>query len=195
MFEKPIFESYVFLEQINTLIKKNLCKFKRVNIIININDNNRKEIENIINFAKKNCFPFYIKNSYQKSVKYKANGIYLETKNKKVIRPLLLKKNFKIIGSVHNQFEYYQKMRQNCSNLTFSPLFFNEKYSKNKILGIIKFNLITLNWKTNISALGGISLNNLKKIKITSANSFSFHKLIYDNKIKKPAHSLRSGQD
>ena len=45
-----------------------------------------------------------------------------------------------------------------------SPLFFNQKYSINKILFPLKFNLITLNWKTEICALGGINSLNIKKL-------------------------------
>jgi 2-keto-3-deoxy-6-phosphogluconate aldolase len=52
-----------------------------------------------------------------------------------------------------------------------SPIFYNNKYSINKILNPIKFNLISLNWKTEICALGGISNNNIKKIKNTKAKS------------------------
>jgi 2-keto-3-deoxy-6-phosphogluconate aldolase len=52
-----------------------------------------------------------------------------------------------------------------------SPIFYNNKYSVNKILNPIKFNLISLNWKTEICALGGISNNNIEKIKNTKAKS------------------------
>jgi hypothetical protein len=71
-----------------------------------------------------------------------------------------------------------------------SPLFYNEKYSKNSILNTHRFNLITLNWKTDVCALGGINLRSLKKIKLTKARSIAFKKLIFDLKIKKPAYNL-----
>jgi hypothetical protein len=35
------------------------------------------------------------------------------------------------------------------------------------MFGILKFNLISLNWQIKILALGGISNENLKKIKLT----------------------------
>jgi thiamine monophosphate synthase len=54
-----------------------------------------------------------------------------------------------------------------------SPLFYNAKYSKNKILGINKFNLLTSNWNVKICALGGISSSNIKKIKMTKARSLA----------------------
>ena len=47
-----------------------------------------------------------------------------------------------------------------------SPLFYNKKYSENKILGPIKINLITKNWRTKIGALGGISPTNYNKTKL-----------------------------
>jgi UTP-glucose-1-phosphate uridylyltransferase len=47
------------------------------------------------------------------------------------------------------------------------------KYSINKILGINKFNLLTNNWKSEICALGGISANNVNKLRMTKVKSFS----------------------
>ena len=41
---------------------------------------------------------------------------------------ILLKKNFKIIGSAHNQSEYSLKIKQGCKLIMLSPLFFNKKY-------------------------------------------------------------------
>jgi thiamine monophosphate synthase len=70
-----------------------------------------------------------------------------------------------------------------------SPIFYNYKYTLNKILGIVKFNLITLDWNTKICALGGVNLNNLKKIKMTKSSSVAFISMINDNlKNKKPAY-------
>jgi hypothetical protein len=37
------------------------------------------------------------------------------------------------------------------------------------MFGILKFNLISLNWQIKILALGGISNQNLKKIKLTKS--------------------------
>ena len=59
-----------------------------------------------------------------------------------------------------------------------SPLFFNEKYSKNKILNISKFNHKALNWNIKLCALGGINLNNIKKIQCTKAKSIAYNRAI-----------------
>jgi thiamine monophosphate synthase len=69
-----------------------------------------------------------------------------------------------------------------------SPIFYNKKYSYNKILGVIRFNLISQHWKTNICALGGVNLKNLSKIKMTTASSVAFVSLINETAIKKPVY-------
>ena len=191
MTNKPLYKPYVFLDKINDIIKRNLLKFKYLNIIVDIDKKEVSEDElSIIKFAKINKIPFFFKNNYQKCIKYNASGVFLDAKNTNIIRPIQFRKNFKIIGSAHNQREYFNKLKQKCNLVMLSPLFYNEKYSKNNILNIHKFNQITLNWKTDICALGGISLRSLKKIKLTKARSIAFKKLIFDLKIKKPAYNL-----
>jgi thiamine-phosphate pyrophosphorylase len=169
-------EYYVFLEELNDIFKKNITKFKNINIIININNINKSNLNNalsIIKFSKSYKIPFYLINNYQMSIKYNAKGTFLSSDHKQLKRPMLLKRNFKIIGLAHNQHEYYKKKEQLCKNIMVSPLFYSRKYSINKILGINKFNLLTNSWKTKICALGGISLNNIKKLKMTKAKSFA----------------------
>jgi thiamine-phosphate pyrophosphorylase len=190
MNNKLLYKNYIFLEKINNLIKVNLLKFSNINIIIDISHDKIKRSKNalsIINFARKNKIPFIIKNNFQECVKYKANGILIESQNKKIIKPLLLKRKFDIIGKAHNQLEYLKKVNQNCSLIMLSPLFFNKKYPKNKILDILKFNNFILKWRTSICALGGINFKTLKRIKLLRTNNLSFKNFICDPKIKKPA--------
>ena len=190
---KIFYKHYVFLEEINNLIKDNLVKFSNINIIIDINENTSKNLENqlsIIKFAKKNRIPFLIKNDFQKSVKYKANGVFISSNHKKITKPILFKKNYYIVGSAHNQLEYAHKLKQKCHLLMLSPLFFNEKYSKNKILNILKFNSKTIHWKVNLCALGGINSKTLNRVKLTKCEAIGFKKIISKSKIKKPAYNL-----
>ena len=190
---KIFFKHYVFLEEINDQIKKNLLKFDNINIIINIDQTSEKDLNNlnlIVKFAKKNKIPFLFKNSFQKCIKYNSNGIFIDSFNKKNIRPIKLKKKFEIIGLAHNQLEYSSKLKQKCTLIMLSPLFFNKKYSKNKILNILKFNLIKQNWKIKTCPLGGINSKNLNLLKLTNSNVFAFKNFIYDEEIKKPAYNL-----
>ena len=195
--KKIFYKHYVFLGKINDLIKENLVKFNNINIIIDIDKKDKRGLENelsIIKFAKKNNIPFLFKNDFQKCIKFNAFGIFIEGNYKKITKPMLLKKNFHIVGGAHDQLEYAQKLRQKCHLLMLSPLFFNEKYSKNKILNISKFNQKTLNWKIKLCALGGINLKTLKKIKLTKCMAIGFKKFIFDTQIKKPAYAFKHRQ-
>jgi thiamine-phosphate pyrophosphorylase len=197
MMKKIFYKHYVFLGKINDLIKENLVKFNNINIIIDIDKKDKRGLENelsIIKFAKKNNIPFLFKNDFQKCVKFNAFGIFIEGNYKKITKPMLLKKNFHIVGGAHDQLEYAQKLRQKCHLLMLSPLFFNEKYSKNKILNISKFNQKTLNWKIKLCALGGINSRTLKKIKLTKCMAIGFKKFIFDTQIKKPAYAFKHRQ-
>ena len=189
MLNKIFYRHYVFLEQINNLIEKNILKFNNISIIIDIDHNNNKNLEeenSIIQFAKKNKIPFFFKNNFQKCIKYKANGIFIDSKNKSIIKPILLKKKFTVIGLAHNQLEYFQKLKQKCITIMLSPLFYNEKYSINKILGILKFNNKALNWKTRLCALGGINYKNLKKITLTKSEGIAFKRFLTHSKKNLP---------
>jgi thiamine monophosphate synthase len=124
-------KNFIFLNQLNDLIKKNILNCKNINIVINIDNDNKVLSTNeksLIKFIKLKGIPFLIKNNFQNAVRCKAQGVYITSDNKKVIKPILLKKNFLIVGSVHNQKEYKQKLNQNCSIMMLSPLFYNDKY-------------------------------------------------------------------
>jgi thiamine-phosphate pyrophosphorylase len=180
MLNKIFYKYYVFLEQINKLIEENLLKFNDINIIINVN-NNKNSLDNeinIINFAKKNKIPFLFKNNIRKCIKYNSDGIFIDSINKETIKTTLFKKDFLIIGAAHNQLEYYFKKRQNCKIIALSPIFYNPKFSKNKTLGPMKFNLITQIWDADLCALGGINKTNIKKVNVTRASAIAFQRYI-----------------
>lgn len=182
---KILYKHYVFLDTINSLIEKNLNKIKNINIIVNINHNNKgdlKEKLSIINFAKKNKIPFFLKNDFNDCLKSKSDGILIDSSNKRIIKPILLKKKFVIIGIAHNQLEYLQKTRQGCTLVMLSPLFYNEKYTVNKILNVLKFNNKKINWNIDVCALGGINPKNIKKIKLLNITKVGFKRFILEAK-------------
>ena len=183
--DKILYKHYVFLDTINSLIEKNLNKIKNINIIVDINHNNKGELKaklSIINFAKKNKIPFFLKNDYNECFKSNSNGILIDSSNKRTIKPILLKKNFIIIGIAHNQLEYLQKKKQGCTLVMLSPLFYNEKYTNNKILNVLKFNNKKLSWGEEICALGGINSKNIKKINLLNITKVAFKKFILEVK-------------
>ena len=176
---------FIFLDNLEKIIDSRILKLKFINIIIESKRNNKpKDFLQIVKFCKKNKIPFYFTDNYHLCTKHSANGIFLNTNNKSLIKPLSLKKNFKIIGKAHNQLDYYIKANQSCNLIMLSPLFYNNKYTINKILNPIKFNLISKNWDKEICALGGIKDNNLKKIFLTKSSCVAFKSYIVDRKNK-----------
>ena len=186
---------FLIINNLNNEVKEKIKKFININIILyNFDDqaDGQLKIDNFntveaINYCKKNQIPFYITDNFKLALQTKANGIFLSAKNKKII-PKIQKLNFEIIGSAHNQIEYYFKKKQGCTLLMLSPIFFNKKYSENKILGPMKFNLMSSSWNNNLCALGGITSKTLSKIKLTRASSIAFVSLVLEAQIKKPAY-------
>lgn len=168
---------YIFLDELNEKITKNIQKLKRRKIDFKLIVS-EKNFFSILDFAKNNKIPFYIVDNIKLAIKHKALGIFVTGKNKSFINIPKNINKIKIIGGAHNQYEYFIKERQGCSTIFLSSIFYNKKYTLNKILHINKFNLITLNWKTSIGALGGINLKNLKLIKLTRSNSIGIKSLI-----------------
>lgn len=176
------YKYYIFVSELNETIKKNVLKISKPNIILNfkiLDESSLTLAKNIIKFCKIHQIPFYILNDVKTAKLLKAQGIYISANNKKISLSLFSSIKFKLIGSAHNQYEYFIKQKQNCKTIMLSPIFYNNKYSQNQILNSIKFNLISLNWKTEICALGGICSNNIKKIKITKTRSIGIKSWIY----------------
>jgi thiamine monophosphate synthase len=168
---------YIFVEELSEKVTKNIICLKKQKLSINIVILGKNSLI-ISKFAKKERIPFFFTDNLKDAIKNKAYGIFLTSKHK------LLKNNIKkttkleVIGSAHNQYEYYIKKKQNCSTIMLSPIFYNKKYSSNKILYVPRFNLISLNWKTKICALGGISTKNIKLINLTRSKSVGVKSLI-----------------
>ena len=168
---------YIFLDELNEKIIKNIQNLKKRKIDLKLIVS-EKILFSILDFVKYSKIPFFIIDNVKLATKHKANGIFLTSKNRSLINITKGSQHIEVIGSAHNQYEYFIKERQGCSTIFLSPIFYNKKYSLNKILHINKFNLITLNWKTSIGALGGINLKNLKLIKLTRSKSIGIKSLI-----------------
>jgi thiamine-phosphate pyrophosphorylase len=196
MFINNDIKFYFFTNTLDEIITKNIKNFKKLSFIYksnSINDINHTNINTIKSFCRKNRIPFFISDNFKLAKKYGADGIFLSSSYKK-IGNIILKKNFKIIGSAHNQLEYFLKKKQLCEMILLSPLFYNKKYSQNMILNVCKFNLISMDWKKKICALGGINLNNLKKLNMTRSSAAAFISLMKQNGQKKSPLTISSKQ-
>lgn len=171
------FECYLFLKDFNLETQKKIIKNKIKNIIYyNFNNLNYTYINKIRQWCKNKKIKFFIINNLKIATQINSDGIYLTSDNKK-INFSLLKKKFIILGSAHNQIEYYFKKRQNCQRIFLSPIFKTNKYSINKTLGLLKFNLISLSWNLKTICLGGVNKKNLRLTKLTKDGLVGFQSL------------------
>ena len=167
---KSLPNHFVFLDRYNSEIFKN----KNINIGIiyrNYKDRHREsQLIKIASACRKNRCQLFVSNDLRLAYKFKADGIYIPSFNKTKKFSNLEKKNIAILGSAHNQKEINEKIRQNCKTIFLSPLFKLEK--KKKYLGLHRFNYLSKKNKINICALGGISEENIRKLKLLYIKGF-----------------------
>ena len=161
---------YYFINEFDT---KNIDKLdKNTGIIFrNYNsENNLKCIFSLKRFCKENGYKFFLSNNIKLALKLKLDGAYIPSFNKDTKHlSFSLTKNFIILGSAHDNKEIKIKEKQSVKVIFLSSIF---KKNKN-YLGINKFKLLTKLTKTKIVALGGISVENLKKLKLTNCFGFA----------------------
>ena len=161
---------FVFLDQYESQVFKN--NSTNIGIIYrNYKDREReKQLVKIAKACKKSGYQLFVSNDLKLALKVKANGIYIPSFNKTKNFSNLEKKNITILGSAHNQKEIQRKISQNCCAIFLSPVFNVEK--SKKFLGLYKFNYLSRMNKINILALGGISENNVRKLKLLYIKGF-----------------------
>ena len=167
---KKLPKIFIFIDKYNSEIFKN----KNINLGIvyrNYKDENREnQLIRIAEACKKSRYQLFVSNDLKLAYKFKADGIYIPSFNKSKKFLNLEKRNIKIIGSAHSQKEIHKKIEQNCKAIFLSPLFYTKKTKY--YLNLYKFNYLSLLNKTNILALGGISENNIRKLKLLSIKGF-----------------------
>jgi len=162
--------SYYFIKKFD---QSHIDKQSKKTIIIFRNydqDIDKKLILTIKNYCKKRGNKFLISNNIKLAIKLNLDGAYIPSfnKNKKHLS-YSLKKNFIILGSAHNVYEVRTKELQNVDAIFLSSIF---KRNKN-YLGINKFKSLSLLSGKPFIALGGISVNNVKKLALTNCHGFA----------------------
>ena len=103
-------------------------------------------------------------------MKLKLDGAYIPSFNKDIKHlSYSLPKKFVILGSAHNNKEIKIKQNQSVKIIFLSSLF---KKNKN-YLGINRFKLLSKLSKCKVVALGGISGQNLRKLKLLECFGFA----------------------
>ena len=162
---------------INKFDKKNIDKLKQNTGIIYRNYSkkvDKNEILELKNYCNNKRLKFFISNNIKLAYQLNLNGAYIPSFNTNFRHLNYQKKiNFLIIGSAHNIKEIRIKELQKVNIILLSSLF---KKNKN-YLGINKFINIKKQSKKKIVALGGISKNNIKRLKLV--NCFGFAGISY----------------
>ena len=158
---------------INKFDQSHIDKQDKKTILIYRNYNHQadeKVIIKIKDYCKKKGNKFLLSNNIKLAIKLNLDGAYIPSFNKdKKHLSYSFKKKFIILGSAHNVYEMRTKELQNIETIFLSSIF---KRNKN-YLGIYKFKLFSLLSNKKIVALGGVSLNNLKKLNLTNCFGFA----------------------
>ena len=161
---------FIFLNQYNSKIFEN----NNTNIGVvyrNYNDPKREtELIKIAKACKKKRYQLFVSNDIKLALKVRADGIYIPSFNKTKKFLNLEKKNLTILGSAHNQKEIREKISQKCQAIFLSPIFYIKKSTN--FLNVYKFNYLSRSSKANILALGGITQQNINKLKLLHIKGF-----------------------
>ena len=164
-------KKYYFINKFET---NNIDKQDKQTSIIYRNYSSEIIYEEIIIKIKKYCrkkgIKFYLSNNIKLALKLNLNGAYIPSFNKSYKHlSYSFKKNFKIIGSAHNLKEIRNKETQNVEKIFLSSLF---KKNKN-FLGINKFKLLSKLTKKRVVILGGITMDNKKKLTLLNQSDIA----------------------
>ena len=142
-----------------TIIYRNYRKNLKIDEIILLRD-----------YCREKSLKFLLANNIKLSIKLNLDGAYLPSFNK-VFSHLSYryKKTFLLLGSAHNLKEIRIKEKQNVSEVFLSSIFKNNT----NFLGINKYNLVSRLTNKKTIALGGVSKENIKLIKLTKSIGFA----------------------
>ena len=162
---------YYFIDKFET---NNINNQSQQTSIIYRNYSSKIENENLILKIKAHCkkkgIKFYLSNNIKLAMKLNLDGAYIPSFNKSTKHlAYTYRKKFEIIGSAHNLKEIRIKEKQKVLRIFVSSLF---KKNKN-FLGINKFKILANLTKKDVVALGGISQNNIKKLRLLKCQDFA----------------------
>ena len=162
---------YYFINKFET---NNIDKQDKETVIVYRNYSTKIKSKKIIlqikSYCKKKKIKFYLSNDIKLAIKLDLDGAYIPSFNNKMNHlAYSYKKKFSIIGSAHNIKEIKTKEKQRVEEIFISSLF---KKNRN-FLGINKYKLLANLTKKKVIALGGISKNNIKKLKLLKHSNFA----------------------
>ncbi len=162
---------YYFINKFET---NNIDKLDKQTVVIyrnyNLKSLNKELILKLKKYCQKKGIKFYLSNNVKLAMTLDLDGVYIPSFNKSTKHlSFSFKKKFSLIGSAHNIREIKIKEKQRVSKIFISSVF---KKNKN-YLGINKFKLISNLTKKKVVALGGISKENINKLKLLNSAEFA----------------------
>ena len=166
-----MFRKYYFISKLET---NNIDKLDDRTVVIYRNYNqqapSKDVILNIKKYCKKKKIKFFIANNIKLAIKLGLDGAYIPSFNKSTEHlAFSFNKKFSIIGSAHNIKEIRIKELQKVERILISSLF---KRNKN-YLGVNKFKLISKYTKKKVVVLGGVSKENVRKLRLVNMSEFA----------------------
>ena len=162
---------YYFISKFDT---KNINKLDKQTTVIYRNYSLKRIDKSLILKIKNYCqikgIKIFLSNDIKLAIKLNVDGVYIPSFNKNFNHlNYSFSKNFKILGSAHNIKEIKIKELQKVEHIFLSSLF---KENKN-YLGLNKFKLLSKLTRKKVVALGGISKQNLKSLKLLNSPEFA----------------------
>ena len=102
---------FYFGNSIDNRIKTNLLKYKNISYVFEWN-NDKENLLKVKNYCKRINIRFYLSNNINLAKIIKVDGIHIKADNKKLV--YINKNKFDIIGTAHNQLDFYFKKQQEC---------------------------------------------------------------------------------
>ena len=180
---------YYDLEQI---LKKNKVSYFQLRLK---NETKKKIIyigKKIKKICKKNKVKFLVNDDPQLAKRLNSDGCHLGQKDINILKARKILKN-KIIGvTCHNSINLIKQAVNDNADYIAIGAFFSSKTKKVKF----KSNIMLLNHAKNITnipivAIGGIKLNNYKKLLLNKANFLAISGYIWNNKKYKPLDAIK----
>ena len=180
---------YIDLEKV---LKTKKIYFFQLRLKKETNENKIYIGKKIKKICKKHKVKFLINDDPILAKKLNADGCHLGQKDMNIFKARKILKN-KIIGvTCHNSINLARKAIKDGANYLAFGAFYSSKTKKVKYRANIKIlNLAKKIKNIPIVAIGGIKLNNYKKLLLNKANFLAISGYIWENKKYKPLEAIK----
>jgi len=180
---------YIDLEKV---LKTKKVYFFQLRLKNETNENKIYIGKKIKKICKKHKVKFLINDDPILAKKLNADGCHLGQKDMNIFKARKILKN-KIIGvTCHNSINLARKAIKDGANYLAFGAFYSSKTKKVKYRANIKIlNLAKKIKNIPIVAIGGIKLNNYKKLLLNKANFLAISGYIWENKKYKPLEAIK----